>query len=152
MTAGAAWIVAGLLGCAAEMAAPGVFLLPIGLAACGTGLATEGFGLSGAWQVVLFLLLTAMLVAGVWRMRGRGARMDAVNAPGAGLIGRTCRAVGFEGAEGRVALGDGTWVARMADGSVPAAGAALEVVGLDGTVLVVRKQGGASAADGTLVA
>ena len=27
MTAGAAWVIAGLLGCAAEMAAPGVFLL-----------------------------------------------------------------------------------------------------------------------------
>lgn len=152
MTAGAAWIVAGLLGCAAEMAAPGVFLLPIGLAACGTGLVTEWLGLAGSGQVGLFLLLTAVLVAGVWRVRGRGARVDAVNAPGAGLIGRTCRAVGFEGGEGRVALGDGTWAARTADGSVPAAGAALEVVGLDGTVLVVKRQGKASAPDGTPVA
>lgn len=141
MTPGAVWIVAGLLGCAAEMALPGAFLLPVGLAACGTGLATEGLGLSGAWQVVLFVGLTGALVAGVWRVRGRGARVDAVNAPGAGLIGRTCHAVSFEGAEGRVALGDGTWAARMADGSAPAAGAALEVVGLDGTVLVVRGRG-----------
>ena len=142
MTAGAAWIVAGLLGCAAEMAAPGVFLLPIGLAACGTGLATEWLGLGSGSQVALFLLLTAVLVAGVWRVRGRGARVDAVNAPDAGLIGRICRAVGFEGGEGRVALGDGTWAARTADGSAPEAGAALEVVGLEGTVLVVRGRGG----------
>ena len=142
MTAGAVWIVAGLLGCAAEMGMPGVFLLPIGLAACGTGLATEGLGLSGAWQVMLFLLLTGVLVAGVWRVRGRGVRVDAVNAPGAGLIGRTCRAVGFEGGEGRVALGDGTWAARTAEGTVPATGALLEVVGLEGTVLVVQGRGG----------
>lgn len=142
MTAGAVWIVAGLLGCAAEMAAPGVFLLPIGLAACGTGLATEWLGLGSGSQVALFLLLTAVLVAGVWRMRGRGARVDAVNAPGAGVVGRTCRAVGFEGGEGRVALGDGTWAARTADGSAPEAGAVLEVVGLEGTVLVVRGRDG----------
>ena len=142
MTAGTAWIVAGLLGCAAEMAAPGVFLLPVGLAACGTGLAAEWLGLGGGWQVGLFLLLTAVLVAGVWRVQGRGAPVDAVNAPGAGLIGRTCRAVGFEGGEGRVALGDGAWAARTADGSTPAAGAVLEVVGLEGTVLVVRGRGG----------
>lgn len=142
MTAGAVWIIAGLLGCAAEMAAPGVFLLPVGLAACGTGLATEGFGLSGAWQVVMFLLLTGVLVAAVWRVRGREARVDAVNAPGAGVVGRTCRAVGFEGGEGRVALGDGTWAARTADGSAPEVGTLLEVVGLEGTVLVVTGRGG----------
>lgn len=143
MTAGAAWIIAGLLGGAAEMAAPGVFLLPIGLAACGTGLAAEWLGLGGGGQVALFLALTGVLVAGVWRVQGRGApRVDAVNAPGAGLIGRSCRAVGFEGGEGRVALGDGTWAARMADGSTPMAGAALEVVGLEGTVLVVRGRDG----------
>jgi len=142
MTAGAAWVIAGLLGCAAEMAAPGVFLLPIGLAACGTGLAAEWLGLEGGWQVGLFLASMAVLVAGVWQVRGRGARVDAVNAPGAGLIGRTCRAVGFEGGEGRVALGDGAWAARMEDGSTPGAGTVLEVVGLEGTVLVVRGQGG----------
>jgi membrane protein implicated in regulation of membrane protease activity len=141
MTAGAAWVIAGLLGCAAEMAAPGAFLLPIGLAACGTGLAAEWLGLGGGWQVGLFLAFTGVLVAGVWRVRGR-ARVDAVNAPGAGLIGRTCRAVAFEGGEGRVALGDGAWAARTADGSTPAAGAVLEVVGLEGTVLVVRGRGG----------
>lgn len=142
MTAGAAWIIAGLLGCAAEMAAPGVFLLPIGLAACGTGLLTEALGLAGAGQVALFLALTAALIAVVWRVRGRGPRGDAVNAPGAGLIGQTCRAVAFEGGEGRVALGDGTWTARMADRSTPMAGALLEVVGLEGTVLVVRARSG----------
>lgn len=138
MTAGAAWIVAGLLGCAAEMAAPGVFLLPIGLAACGTGFAAGWLGLAGGEQAGLFVALTGVLVAGVWRVLGRGPRVDAVNAPSAGLMGRTCRALGFEGGEGRVALGDGTWAARTADGATPAAGAVLEVVALEGTVLVVR--------------
>lgn len=142
MTPGTAWIVAGLLGCAAEMALPGVFLLPIGLAACGAGVAVEWLGLAGVWQVALFLVLTGVLIAGAWRVRGREARADAVNAPGAGLIGQTCRAVAFEGGEGRVALGDGTWTAQMADRSTPASGSLLEVVGLEGTVLLVSHRGG----------
>ncbi len=137
VAAGEAWIVAGLLGCAAEMAAPGAFLLPIGLAACGTGAATAWLGLELPVQVVLFLALTAALIGVAWRVRGAGPRTDTVNAPTAGLIGQTCRAMAFEGGEGRVALGDGTWPARSADRSCPEAGALLKVVGLDGTTLLV---------------
>ena len=137
MTSGAIWIIVGLLGCAAEMAAPGAFLLPIGLAACGTGLITEWLGLDGSAQVMLFLALTAVLIAAAWRLRGRWPRIDTVNAPTVGLIGQTCRAVAFEGGEGRVELGDGTWPARLTDRSAPAAGSLLEVVGLDGTTLLV---------------
>jgi len=145
MTLGVIWIVAGLLACAAEMAAPGAFLLPIGLAACGTGVVAEWLGLGAAQQVLLFLALTAGLIAVTWQMRGRRPRPDLVNAPAAGLIGRTCRAMTFEGVEGRVALGDGTWPARIVDHSAPAPGATLVVVGLDGTTLLVsaRDEGGA---------
>ena len=142
MTPGAIWIIAGLLGCAAEMAAPGVFLLPIGLAACGTGLVTEWLDLDAARQIVLFLALTAGLIAAAWRIRGRRPRTDAVNAPTAGLIGQTCRAVAFEGGEGRVALGDGMWLARVTDRSAPIAGSLLEIVGLDGTTLLVTARRG----------
>jgi len=145
MSSGTIWIIAGLLACAAEMAAPGAFLLPIGLAACGTGAVTEWLGLGGAQQVVLFLALTAALIAVAWRARGRRPRPDLVNAPAAGLIGQTCRAMAFEGGEGRVALGDGTWPARLADRSAPAPGALLEVVGLDGTTLLVSARNGGGA-------
>ena len=137
MTSGAVWIIAGLLGCAAEMAAPGAFLLPVGLAACGTGVVTEWIGLAAVQQVLTFLVLTAGLIAAAWRVRGRGPRTDKVNAPAAGLIGQTCRALAFEQGEGRVTLGDGGWPARVVDRSAPAAGSLLEVVGLDGTTLLV---------------
>ena len=143
MSAGVIWLVGGLLVCAAEMGVPGVFLLPLGLAACGTGLATEWLGLSMTGQVVVFLVLTGVLVGvAARRMWGRGPQVDAVNAPNAGLIGQTCRVVSFEAGEGRVVLGDGTWLARTGDGSAPPVGALLEVVGLDGTTLVVVVRGG----------
>ena len=137
-TPGEIWIVLGLLGCAAEMLAPGVFLLPIGLAAVGAGVATELAGLGWGGQVLVFVALMAVLVgAAVLRMRRQPAPVDTLNAPDAGLIGQTCRALGFEGGEGRVSLGDGTWAARVADRSTPDAGALLRVVGLEGTTLLV---------------
>ena len=137
MTAGALWIVAGLLGCAAEMGAPGAFLLPIGLAACGTGVATEWVGLDTVRQFVTFVALTGGLVGVAWALRSRRPQVDRVNAPAAGLIGQTCRAIAFEQGEGRVTLGDGVWPARIVDRSAPLAGSLLEVVGLEGTTLLV---------------
>jgi membrane protein implicated in regulation of membrane protease activity len=69
----------------------------------------------------------------------RRPQLDAVNAPASGLIGQMCRALDFRDGEGRVALGDGTWTARVTDSSQPAAGQALKVVGLDGTTLLVAQ-------------
>jgi membrane protein implicated in regulation of membrane protease activity len=143
LSPGEIWIIAGLLGCALEMAAPGVFLLPTGLAAVGAGVAALLAGLDWTGQVLVFLALTAALVgAALLRMRRRPAAGDLVNAPAAGLIGQTCRALGFEAGEGRVSLGDGTWPARVVDRSAPVAGAVLRVVGLDGTTLLVRGDAG----------
>ena len=141
LTPGELWIAAGLLGCAAEMAAPGVFLLPIGLAAVGTGLLTMAAGLAGPGQVAAFLALTAALAgAAVLRARQRPVQVDPLNGPAAGLVGRTCRALAFEAEEGRVSLGDGTWPARTTDGAAPPPGAVLHVVGLDGTTLLVAAE------------
>lgn len=140
MTAGAWWIVAGLLGCAAEMVVPGAFLLPIGLAACGTGVLTSVAGLGGAGQAASFAAPTSALVgAAALRLRRRRPAPDALNAPGADLIGQTYRVLAFEGAEGRVSLRDGTWSARMTGQPPPASGEALHVVGLEGTTLLVTR-------------
>ncbi len=138
MTAGALWMVSGLVLAGLEMLAPGVFLLWIGLAALGTGAAAEALGFGWPGQVALFVGLTVVLIGAIGlRLRGRSTA-DRVNAPEAGLIGQTCRAVAFQGLEGRVSLGDGTWYARLAAGGTePAVGQALRVVGLDGTVLLV---------------
>ena len=138
MTPGAMWMVGGLVLAALEMLAPGFFLLWIGLAALGTGAATELAGLGEPGQVGLFVAL-AVVLAGAIGVRGRRrAAPDLVNAPAAGLVGRMCHAVSFADGEGRVSLGDGMWRARLSDGATqPQPGAALRVTGLDGTVLLV---------------
>lgn len=139
MTAAAIWLVAGIVLGAAEMVAPGIFLLWIGLAALGTGALTEAFGLSWHWQLGSFVILVAILIAlAAWRVRRR-ALPDLVNAPTAGLIGASCYALAFVAGEGRVSLRDGTWHARVADASAPVAGEVLRVVGLDGTTLLVAR-------------
>jgi len=138
MTPGEVWIIAGLLGCALEMAIPGVFLLPTGLAAVGAGVLTVLAQLDWRGQVLVFLALMAVLVGAAALLMLRRVAATSVNAPAAGLVGQTCKALGFEAGEGRVSLGDGAWPARMVDGSAPAAGALLRVMGLDGTTLLVR--------------
>ena len=136
MSPALAWALAGLVLCGAEMVVPGVFLLWIGLAALGTG-AVALLGVALGWQVAAFVVLAVALVGAAWAMLRRRPRVDAVNAPDAGLVGQVCRAVLFEDGEGRVALGDGQWLARLVSGATAAPGMALRVVGLDGTVLLV---------------
>lgn len=137
MTAGATWIVAGLAIAALEMIVPGCFLLWIGLAALGAGAATEAMALPLTAQVAVFVALTTALIAAIALRRRRRPLLDTVNAPTAGLIGQTCRALDFQNGQGRVTLGDGAWQARTADATQPLPGQALKVVGLDGTILLV---------------
>ena len=135
--AGASWIVGGLVVAALEMLAPGAFLLWIGMGALVAGLATELFGLGWHWQVGVFVAATLVLVAAVAPRLRRRRKPDAVNAPDAGLVGQTCRALLFRDGEGRVALGDGTWSARTVPAANPQPGDPLLVTGLDGTTLLV---------------
>ena len=140
MTIGELWLLAGVLLCAAEMLLPGMFLLWIGLAALGTGALTEVTGRGFAWQAVMFVLLFAAGFAAARHRSRRAPHGPDVNAPAAGLIGRSCVAAGFRGAEGRVTIRDGSWPARMAPGAPTgqaADGAVLRVVGLDGNTLLV---------------
>ena len=139
MNAGFAWMLAGLVLCGAEVIAPGVFLLWIGAAALVAGLVIGAARLGFPAQIATFLvLLAALLAIPLSRRRVAAGPPGGVNAPDSDLVGKTCRALAFAGAEGRVSFRDGTWSARMVDGQAPAPGTALRVVGLEGTVLVVR--------------
>jgi len=136
---GLLWLLAGVAGCGAEMLLPGVFLLWIGLAAIGAGALTELAGIGFGAQVASFAALVVVLLA-VPLLRRRRAP-GPVNVPDDELIGRECRAIAFEGATGRVRLGDGSWAARDVSGAAPAADTLLRVVGRDGTTLLVRAPG-----------
>lgn len=131
-----AWTGAGLVLLLAEVLAPGFFMMWLGLAAVGTGAATWAAGLAFPWQAGVAAVLAVLLCA-VGRKVGR-VRAPHVNTQHSGLIGRRATVLSFDRGEGRVRVGDSDWSARMADGSPPpGAHAALRVVGVAGTVLLV---------------
>lgn len=135
------WLGGGLVLMLAELAVPGAFLVWIGLAAFGTGVAALlGLG----WfepQVICFAVLAAASIAAGLRLRHMGGK-PAVNTPESGLVGRTAVALHFSGTEGRVRVGDSDWPARLAaPGEVPP-GTRLKVVGVEGLVLLVALEAG----------
>lgn len=139
MNAGSIWIVAGLILCGAGMLHPGVFLLWIGIAGVGAGILTLAGGLAINTQIGVFIgLVVLLLIVPIRRIR---VRRDTMNAPDIGLIGETCRALEFQGGEGRVRFRDSTWQARTTDGHAPELDALLNIIGLAGTVLLVERSG-----------
>ena len=130
------WLVAGLCLLMVEMLAPGVFMMWIGLAACGAGLVTLSAGIGFELQVVTFGVFTAISLTVGLRLRRPPTRL---NTQQAGLAGRAATALVFQGREGRVRLGDSDWAARVPpDVPPPEPGTRLRVDGVDGTVLIVR--------------
>jgi membrane protein implicated in regulation of membrane protease activity len=130
------WIAAGLALLIAEMLAPGVFMMWLGLAACGTGLLTLAFHFGFEAQVVGFGVLAAVALTVGLRVR---RPHPVVHTESAGLIGRPATALVFHGRDGRVRLGDSDWAAQVPEGiATPEPGARLRVAGVRGTVVIVR--------------
>lgn len=132
------WILVGVLLLGAEAILPGVYLLWIGLAALGTGLAllvwTFGFGTATA----LFLGLLAIGIGASLMIKRRVGPPSQINAPETGLAGRQAVVTAIEGHALRVRLGDSDWAARLPRGAAfPVAGDIVRVQAVDGTVLVV---------------
>ena len=141
MSADLAWALAGIALCGAELLHPGVFLLWIGLAAAATGAATWIGAFTPPVQIGTFLVCLALLLTvPVLRHRRRPGYAGGVNAAETGLVGETCRAIAFDGLQGRVAFRDGTWLAHVVTGPPPAAGATLRIMGLKGTTLLVATE------------
>ena len=140
MTPALMWLAGGLVLLVAEVVMPGVFLFWLGLAALGTGMVVQVFDPAFAVQVVAFALFTALSIRVALRLRSHASRQArTLNTAESGLVGRSDHALAFEGREGRVRVGDSDWAARLpADVPTPAPGAALDVVGVSGTVLIVR--------------
>jgi membrane protein implicated in regulation of membrane protease activity len=130
------WVAAGLGLLILEMLLPGVFMMWLGLAACGAGLLTLALQFGFAAQVVSFgVLAAAALSIALYSRRAH----PVVHTEHAGLIGRPATALVFQGHDGRVRLGDTDWAARVPpDIAPPDPGARLRVARVDGTVLIVR--------------
>ena len=133
----AALIAAGLALLVAEIVAPGVFLMWLGLAAIGTGGVTLWLEPGLGWQVVAYALFAAVTLSAGLRLRGT-RKPSALNTAQAGLVGRKARVLMADDAGIRVRVGDSDWTARLAHGlAMPVPGAVLRVVGVDGTTVVV---------------
>ncbi|WP_166206685.1 NfeD family protein [Cognatiluteimonas telluris] len=134
-----AWAVAALLLFAAEVLAPGAFMLWLGLAAAVTFVIVLLLPMPLLAQVGLFVVLglVSIQVYRTW-FRGRGTRSDQplLNRRVAQLVGRVVpleRAI--VNGRGRVQIADALW---DVEGPELPAGAAVRVVGADGTTLRVE--------------
>jgi inner membrane protein len=134
------WVAAGLGLLILEMLLPGVFIMWLGLAACGAGLLTLAFDFGFGSQVVSFGMLTALTLSIGLRIR---RPRQIIHTEREGLIGRPATALVFQGRDGRVRLGDTDWPARVpADIQPPDPGTRLRVAQVEGTTLIVRPDQG----------
>ncbi len=139
------WWPLALVLIAAEMLAPGYFLLWIGIAAGVMGLVTLVVpGLPGIAQAVLFGLLAIAACLVYWKfIRPVAEQRDdqpLLNRRGAQLVGqRFVLAEAIVNGRGRVKVGDSEWLAEGLDLPV---GSEVEVVSVSGTTLRVESRNG----------
>ena len=130
-------LILGLILIGLETVAPGIFLLWLGIAALLTGLADYGFGLSWQAAFVVFAILSILSVLAGRALTGRhDDPSPTLNRRGEILVGRRFTLdQPIVSGEGRVRVDDTVW--RVLGPDLPA-GAAVEVVRLDGATLIVR--------------
>lgn len=137
------WIILGILLCAGEIFAPGVFLIWIGLAAIATGVVVLVVPMSATWSLIVFALLSMVAVLIVWKLYGsQNPEADSdqpfLNRRTDALIGRTfVLSRPIAGGEGVIRINDANWRVRGPD--MPA-GTRVRVTGVqDATVLLVEQ-------------
>ena len=133
------WLSLGLILIAAEMAAPGFFLMWLGFAALVTGVAAWVLPLPLAAEVMLFgaLAIAAVFAAKKWFKDNPIASDDPMlNDRAARMVGDVVTVVvAIEGGEGRVRHGDSEWTAHGPDAPI---GARLRITGVSGSVVTVE--------------
>jgi len=135
------WLIGGILLCAMEAFAPGMFLLWIGVAAVATGLLMSEINLSFAWSLISFGLLAIIAVAIGRKFYGANEResdQPFLNRRADAMVGRTyVLAYPIKGGEGRLIVNDTQWRVRGPD--LPE-GTKVLVTGVeDATYLVVEQ-------------
>lgn len=134
-----AWLSLGVLLAAAEIVAPGFFLIWIGAAAIVTGVIAWVVPLSIPLQLGIFAILSFVALYG----GRRWLKANPITSADPHLNQRAGRLVGevltvtraIEDGRGRAKVGDGEWPVRGPDA---AEGAKVRVVSADGGVLVVE--------------
>ncbi|MDP4593634.1 MAG: NfeD family protein [Beijerinckiaceae bacterium] len=133
------WIGVGILLCAMEMIAAGVFLLWFGLAAIVTGILLTFIPMSAVWSLIVFAVLSVGSVLVGWKIYG--ARTDDDDQPflnrrAEAMIGKSyILARPITGGQGSITINDTSW--RVNGMDMPA-GTRVKVTGVvDAMVLQV---------------
>ena len=132
------WLSLGLILCIAEILAPGIFLLWLGIAALLTGLLALVLPVPIAAQLAAFAVLAVVSVF----IGRRWTKSDAIASDDPLLNDRLARLIGQQvtvedaiaGGRGRVRVGDSVWAATGADAP---AGALVTITGSRDGVLEV---------------
>ena len=139
--AGWLWTIGGVLLLIAEIIAPGVFLVWIGIAAIVTGIFALLFGIGVAGQLGLFALYAVLAVmAGrrFYAVKGVEHSGPGLNNPSARLIGRRVVVVQqVDEDSGRVRVGDSEWSAR---GGPAEPGQKVRITAVEGNCLIVEPE------------
>ena len=134
-----AWLSLGVLLAAAEIVAPGFFLIWLGAAAIVTGVVAWIVPISVPLQLGVFAILSfiALYTARRWLKANPIASADPhLNQRAGRLVGEVLTVTrAIEDGRGRAKVGDGEWPVRGADA---AEGTKVRVVSADGGVLVVE--------------
>lgn len=136
------WLSIGVILAAAEIVAPGFFLIWLAMAAIVTGLLTWAFPITGTVQALIFAGMAVVLVyvgRRYFKMNPIESNDPNLNNRGARLIGEVVAVVdAIESGRGRVKVGDSVWNARGADSP---AGSRVRVTGSEGSCLLVEPLG-----------
>jgi len=136
------WFALGLALGAAEIAAPGFFLIWLAAAALLTGVIVWTVPIGFPLQVVIFAVvaLVTVLAARRWLSGQQASSADPLlNDRGGRLVGEMVMVTeAIVAGQGRVRQGDGEWLARGPDMPV---GARARIAAHDGTVLIVEPLG-----------
>lgn len=133
------WLTAGVLLAAAEVLAPGFFLIWLATAATITGLLAWILPIPIVLQAGIFAVLSIVLVYSVrkWVRDNPIESSDPkLNDRGARLVGEILTvAEPIENGRGRVTVGDSVWSAQGPDAAL---GSKVRVTGSDGAILLVE--------------
>lgn len=131
------WIILGVILCAAEILAPGAFLIWIGLAAISTGIIVFAVPLAATWAILLFAALSLLCALIGYKVYGAASKSEPdqdLNQGAQDFIGKSfVLAEPIVQGAGRINFGDTVW--RVSGPDMPA-GRPVRVVSVEHGVLL----------------